>query len=131
MRNHISRALAVASLLALAPFPGPAVDKIPLGIAECEVVWSSKTSRPPQDNVAGIIVRLFSKNGKREVFAFSDKLGLAFVPLRPGEYCVEALDDEGATLELDRDQYNCFKIEQNERLTVGVVLKWTGGTSFR
>ncbi len=126
MRDFTSRALVLAGLLAFVPISETAVDTIPLGIVECEVVWSSKTSKPPEDHAPGVIVRLFSNDGKREAFAISDKLGLAFVPLRPGDYCVEALDDKGAALELDRDQFNCFKIKRNERPTVGVVLVWHG-----
>jgi hypothetical protein len=124
MRNLISRTLIIAALLAGMPMSEPAAETISLGVAECEVVWSSRISKPPQDHAPGIIVRLFSKDDKREAFAFSDSHGLAFVPLRPGDYCVQALDKNGTQMELDPEQVNCFTIKGNESPTVGVVLMW-------
>ena len=124
MRNLISSALIIVALFAGMSLSKPAAETVSLGVVECEAVWSSRISRPPHDHAPGIIVRLFSKDGKRETFAFSDGRGLAFVPLRPGDYCVQAFDKDGSQMELDTQQVNCFNVKKNESPTIGVVLMW-------
>jgi hypothetical protein len=116
--------VVVASLLSFVWSPEPAVDVISLGIAECEVVWAAKTPGRGQDPAFGVIVRIYSEDQRRESFALSDKRGLAFVPLRPGKYCLQAFDDKGSELGLDPTQAKCFSIEKNGSPIIGVVLSW-------
>jgi hypothetical protein len=95
---------------------------LPLGFADFETVRAAKTKGELQVSVPSIVIRISSKDRKRESFAISSREGYVSVPLRPGSYCFDAYDQKGLQLELDSEQARCFDLVAHDRLVVGVVL---------
>lgn len=93
-----------------------------LGFADCHTLRAAKEEGQNQERVQSLILRLVSKDGKRETFAISNYAGYVSVPLRPGSYCVETYDQKGLRLAQDAEQERCFEIKPNDHLYLGVVL---------
>ena len=93
-----------------------------LGFADFETVRAAKIKGEPQVSVPSVVIRITSKDGKRESFAISNREGFVSVPLRAGSYCFEAYDQKGQRLELDSEQTRCFDLVAQDSLVVGVVL---------
>jgi hypothetical protein len=113
-------------VLAVACFGGIGMANLPepleLGFADCHTLRAAKEEGQNQERVYSVVLRMVSKDGKRETFAISNNVGYVSVPLRPGNYCVEAYDRKGLPLELDSDQARCFEIKAKDSLYLGVVL---------
>jgi hypothetical protein len=73
----------------------PRDNYIQLGFANIQTVSAVSTEDAQQHLISGIIVRIYDKGGKREVFTISNEAGIALVPLRPGNYCYEAFASTG------------------------------------
>jgi hypothetical protein len=118
--------LSKVTVLVVALFGGIGIADQPkpleLGFADCHTLRASNEEGQIQERVYSLVLRMVSKDGKREAFAISNNVGYVSVPLRPGDYCVEAYDQKGLPLELDSEQARCFEIKAKDRLYLGVVL---------
>lgn len=110
--------VALFGAIGVADQPKP----LELAFADCHTLRAAKEEGQIQERVQSLILRIVSKDGKRETFAISNYAGYVSVPLRPGNYCVEAYDQKGLPLELDSEQARCFEIKAKDRLYLGVVL---------
>ena len=97
--------------------------RIQLGFAYFQTVKGSAVAGDPQHMYPGIVVRMFPKRGRGEVFGISNRDGVVLVPLRPGQYCFEAFDSKGTGLALDPNQASCFPITLGKTTDVGVVVR--------
>jgi hypothetical protein len=91
-----------------------------------ETVTAANADSGTQRMTPNIVGRVFDDSQKRETFAVSNEVGIAIVPLRPGNYCFEAFDHEGHSLTLDKTQSRCFDLKRAEYPTIGVVLSKNG-----
>lgn len=118
-------AATAVSFCMLLSFNGIAQQRrIQLGYAYIQTVRGSAVAGDPQHMYPGIVVRIFPKRGNGEVLAISNRDGVVHVPLRPGQYCFEAFDRNGAELVLDAKQARCFSIRLNETTDIGVVVRF-------
>lgn len=97
-------------------------NNVALGFASIQTVITAEQPGGKQHMQSGIIVRIFSEEGGREVFTLSNEAGVAMVPLRPGNYCFDAFDIKGISLNLDKKQSRCFPIRAGETIEVGVAV---------
>lgn len=95
---------------------------IPLGFVNCATVRAARIRGSEQENVLGLVVRFTDRTNRRESFGVSNHVGLVVVPLRPGKYCVDALDQNGRFVKQDPEQSRCFELKAGETITLGVVL---------
>lgn len=118
--------LSKLTVLVVALFGGIGIANqlkpLELGFADCHTLRAAKEEGQIQERVQSLVLRIVSKDGKREAFAISNHVGYVSVPLRPGNYCVEAYDQKGLPLELDSEQERCFEIKAKDSLYLGVVL---------
>lgn len=98
--------------------------RIQIGYANIQTVKGSAVAGDPQHMYPGIVIRIFPKRGNGEVLAISNRDGIVAVPLRPGHYCFEAFDRNGAELVLDPKQAGCFSIDLNKTTDIGVVVRF-------
>lgn len=112
----------VVALLSGIAIAHPPPKPLELGFADCHTLRAAKVKGEPQERVQSIVIRMVSKDRRRESFAISSSEGYVSVPLRPGSYCFEAYDQKGLRLELDLEQARCFDLVAHDRLVVGVVL---------
>lgn len=124
----MNRLIKVALLLGVAVVSSGqmAQPNLPLGTVICQTVRASRAYPEPEDHTPWVVVRFLGVGNDRESFALTDARGVALVPLRPGKYCFEAYSDKGEPLELDPEQRKCFELKANEKLNVGVGLKYAG-----
>jgi hypothetical protein len=122
MRHRIRITLAVTTLCLLSCNVVGEVDHIDLGFVNVETVTAADRPGGVQHMTSGIVVRIFDKSERREAFAISNEAGIVVVPLRPGEYCLEAFSHTGARLKLDPEQSACLSIRAGEVTTAGVAV---------
>ena len=91
-----------------------------LGFADCHSLRAAREEGQIQERVQSLVLRIISKDGKRETFAISKYAGYTSVPLRPGNYCVEAYTQKGLPLEQDSEQERCFEIKAKDNLYLGL-----------
>jgi hypothetical protein len=123
--------LCVAMMLciggvALSASPEPRTAAQRLGFANVLTARAAKNLGDPGSFVGGVVVRFFDRSLGRESFAITDKYGIALVPLRPGNYCGEALGTDGTKLRLEPRLNGgkpvCFAITADETKDVGIIL---------
>jgi hypothetical protein len=69
----------------------------------------------------GIVVRFFNKSTKSEMFAITNDVGFAQVPLRPGTYCYDAYSSTGHQFQMKRpESERCFDVRAGKDVEVGV-----------
>lgn len=122
--NRLNKTLAVGlvllSISALAICL--AEERLRLGYAVCQTVKTVGAYPTPQEVLPGTVIRFLDSTKGREIFAISNKDGMVLVPLRPGKYCFEAYDKNGARYNLDPEQRDCFSVKQSEHVEIGVVV---------
>jgi hypothetical protein len=117
-RRTFTKFLSSLALL-LATLCTAQVKEIPLGLVLLQTVRVEKDG--PAKLTPGIVVRFVSKTTKAEMFAITNEVGFAEVPLRPGTYCYDAYSNKGKALSMKRPaNERCFEVKTSEDVEVGV-----------
>jgi hypothetical protein len=117
-RQTFTRFLSSVVLLMAMSCTGQTRD-IPLGLVLLQTVGVDQDGSSKMS--PGIIVRFISKVTKAEIFAITNEVGFAEVPLRPGIYCYDAFSNKGKGLAMKRPaSERCFEVKPFEDAEIGV-----------